>query len=406
MNAAKPRQIRSIEEYFSEITELVFPDSRGESVTLRDACGRVLATDVHSTVSIPGFDNSAMDGYAVRSAECSQVPVRLSVTDEVPAGSAYDPDLAPGGCVQIMTGAPMPTAADAVVPVEDTDRGGDVVTIAVAPRRGAHVRRAGEDLTPGVMLAQRGMVLTPGRVGLLAGAGLTRVQVRPRPRVAVAATGDELVPDGSPLNRGQIYESNSWVLAGSMRRDGAEVIRDNPVPDTASALARWLDERSGNADLLVLTGGASVGAYDVVRDVLVGAGGVFRHVRMQPGKPQGWALWNQTPVLALPGNPVSAAISYQMFIRPLLDRRLGREGLPWTVAVAGAHWSSPVGRRQLVPVVLRTDPTGVTVATPTHQRGSASHLVSALADADAIARVGEEVTAVHAGDRLEVQALS
>lgn len=412
------RELLSVEQYAAELLGLVEPDHRAEEVALAAAAGRVLAAAVRSAVDLPGFDNSAMDGYAVRFADVAAAPVRLAVVGDVPAGSAADPSVGPGACVRIMTGAPLPSFADTVVPVEDTDAGADVVEVRRAPARaGAHVRRAGDDITAGTTLAGPGAGLAPGLVGALAAAGVVGVRVRPRPVVAVCATGDELVSHGSALQRGQLYESNSLALAAALTRDGAEVRRAEPVGDRPGELAAWLDAvtapPAGTADaagagparpdLVVLTGGASVGAYDVVRDVLESAGGVFRHVRVQPGKPQGWARWAGVPVVSLPGNPLSAALSYEAFVRPLLDRLLGRTSPARLVAVAGVGWSSPVGRRQLLPVRLTTDPDGRLVASPAHARGSASHMVTSLATADGYAMVAEDVTEVAAGDRVEVR---
>ncbi len=396
------REVLIVEEYLDELLALVRPDARAEVVPLDAAYDRVLGTDIATPVSIPVFDNSAMDGYAVRWSDVS-APTSLRVVGEVPAGSGEDPAAGPGECVRIMTGAPLPSFADAVVPVEDTDGGLETVTVRVAPQRGAHVRRAGDDLAAGAVLARAGAVLSPALIGVLAASGITSVDVRPRPRVAVSATGDELVSDGTPLRRGQIYESNSLALAAALTRDGTEVLRGAPVADRAEALVGWLDEASAQADLIVLSGGVSVGAYDVVRDVLAAAGGTFRHVRMQPGKPQGWAVWSGTPVIALPGNPLSASLSYEMFVRPVLDRILGRPARPLVTGVAATGWTSPAGRRQLVPVVVSGGQDGRLYVRPSHARGSASHLVSSLAGADALAVVAEHVTSVCEGDLVTVR---
>lgn len=400
------RELLSVEQYQAELLRLVEPDVRVAELPLLQAVGRVLATKVASTVCIPVFDNSAMDGYAVRFADVAQAPTRLLVVGDVPAGSAADPCAGPGECVRIMTGAALPGFADTVVPVEDTEAAADGVVVLRAPARaGTHVRRAGEDIPAGAHLADAGAVVTPGLAGALAAVGITRAPVRPRPVVAVCATGDELVRDGSPLRRGQIYESNTATVAGTLARHGALVGRADQVGDRPQDLIDWLQAASRDCDLVVLTGGASVGAYDVVRDVLSErAHGVFRHVRVQPGKPQGWAVWpGGTPVVSLPGNPVSALLSCELFVLPMLDRILGREQRPWFTAVANSDWSSPQGRRQLLPVRLRTSPEGILLAEPAHALGSGSHLVTALAVADGYAMVAEETTAVAAGDRLAVR---
>lgn len=397
------RELLSVEEYIEELLRLVALDDRVESVPVADSLGRVMAQEVESSVSIPVFDNSAMDGYAVRWADVAAVPARLRVVGDVPAGSDADPEAAPGDCVRIMTGAALPTFADTVVPLEQTETvGGDVVVLEAPVRRGAHVRRAGEDVGRGAVVARAGTTITPGVAGAVAAVGMEQVGVRPFPVVSVCVTGDELVR-GGVLKRGQIYESNGIAVAGSLARLGATVDRTDLVGDRPEQLVDWLDAVAPTADLIVLTGGASVGAYDVVRDVIAGAGGVFRHVRIQPGKPQGWGLWGGKPVICLPGNPVSAVVSTEIFVRPMLDRILGRPGSSWHTGVAGSDWTSPSGRRQVLPVALRTDGSGRLVAVPSHAGGSGSHLVTSLAGADGYAMVPEETTAVHAGDLLSVR---
>lgn len=402
------RELLTVEQYLDELLALVRLDQEMVEVSLADAVGRVLARTATSPVSIPVFDNSAMDGYAVRFADVRVVPARLAVVGDVPAGSAADPAAGPGECVRIMTGAPLPGFADTVVPVEDTQAVGESILVGRVPARvGAHVRRAGEDIAAGAHLADPGTQVTPGLAGALAAAGMTRVPVRRPPVVAVCATGDELVRDGSALKRGQIYESNSVTVSGSLQRHGARVGRADLVGDSPEALIAWLDAAATDSDLVVLTGGASVGAYDVVRDVLSEhAHGVFRHVRVQPGKPQGWAVWpGGTPVVSLPGNPVSALLSCEVFVAPLLDTMLGRPPRPWLTAVAQSGWSSPAGRRQLVPVRLSTSTDGVLFAAPAHALGSGSHLVSALAVADGYAMVPEDATEVVPGERVPVRFL-
>lgn len=398
-----PRAKLSTAEYLEELLALVFPSPHTEQVSLDAAAGRVLAADVAARVPNPAFANSAMDGYAVRAADLATLPVRLRVVADIPAGSGADPVLDPGECARIMTGAPLPTSADTVVPVEDTDGRTEWVEVRAA-EAGRHVRHAGEDYPAGQVVATAGLRITPGVLGAIAAAGATTVIVRQPPTVAVCATGDELVADGRELARGQLYDSNSHVLAAALRRDGAQVIRGGPVPDRPEVLVEWLDEVASAADLIVVTGGASVGAYDVVRDLLSErADGVFRHVRVQPGKPQGWARWAGTPVIALPGNPLSASLCYEFFVRPVVERLLQVDGPAEFAAVASTDWGCPRGRMQLLPVRLSTSEDGRLLATPVHARGSASHLTSALGGADAIGIVAEEVDRVTAGDLLRVR---
>ncbi len=405
-----PRELLTLEQYRDEVLALVSP-LPSETVSLDDALGRVLREDVRSRGDVPAFANSAMDGYALRWSELDALPATLRVVGDVAAGSGDDPALPAGACVRIMTGAPVPTAADSVVQVELTDEGTETVTIHERPRQGqgAHVRQAGEDLAAGDLVLAAGTMLTARELSAIAAAGHAEVVVGRRPTIGLAATGDELVPPGGDLGRGQIYESNATHLAATITTHGGRPVRRGTIPDEIGAFVAAMDALCTDADLVVLTGGVSVGAYDVARIALGRhAGATFRHVRMQPGKPQGWARWRgRTPVLALPGNPVSAALSFEVFGRPLLDRLLGRLTRPGpSVAVAGAPWHSPGGRRQLLPVALTTDAEGRLVATPAHRRGSASHMVTSLAGADAIAFVAEDVEQVAAGDLVEIRSLS
>jgi len=398
------RPVLSVEQYLSELLGLVAP-LPAEPCPLDAALGRTLAAPVTSRGAVPAFANSAMDGFAVR-ADDLRAGALLREVAEVAAGSADDPRIRAGECVRIMTGAVVPTEADTVIQRELVTELPDGVRIDDVVALGANIRRAGEDLAPGQQVLATGHVLDPAAIGLVAACGWDEVRVARRPRVAVAATGDELVAPGGDLGRGQIFESNGHHLRASLTRDGADVIPLGVLPDDEDAFARGLEAVEG-ADLIVLAGGVSVGDHDVARIVLSErAGGQFRHVRMQPGKPQGFARWKGTPVVALPGNPMSAAISYELFVRTLLDQMVGRPDRPWRPAVAASGWRSPVGRRQLVPVVTAVSDAGVLTARPAHQRGSASHLVSALALADSLAMVAEDVPEVREGDRLLVRSLS
>ena len=306
-----------------------------------------------------------------------------------------------------MTGAPVPTDADTIVPIELTDGGHDSVTITGTVEPGQHLRGAGEDVRADDVVADAGVTVTARVLGTLAAAGTAAVSVRRRPVVAVAATGDELVAPGGALERGQIFESNGTHLAATLTELGVEVRGPVVLGDERAAFTSGLDELARGSDLIILTGGVSVGDFDVSRIVLQeSADGVFRHVRMQPGKPQGWARWHGVPVLAFPGNPVSTAISFEVFGRPVIDRLLGREAPGGaTLAVAGTGWRSPEGRRQFVPVRLTSDDEGRLVATPAHRRGSASHMATSLGGAHALAVVDEETDTVEPGDLVGVRSL-
>ena len=382
---------------------------------LAAALGRTLAVDLRSRTDIPVFDNSAMDGYAVRYADVAHAsperPVTLEVVADLPAGSAQDPPLAPGTAARIMTGAPVPADADAIVPVEHTDAGferadGTSVTITTAPRPAAHIRRTAEDLSAGDVVLTAGAVLSPRHLSAAAAAGHPTLTVHRTPRVAVLATGSELVPPGQPLGRGQIPESNSTLLAALMTEAGATVERAVTVADDDGALRDELDAVvAAGVDLVVLSGGVSVGAYDVTKAVLAPLGTVdFVSVAMQPGKPQAFGrLPGGTPVFGLPGNPVSACVSFEVFVRPALARLTGRTQLTRRMVSAQVSdgWRTPPGRQQYMPVVLDDGPDGLTVR-PATRGGSGSHLVGGLAAADGFAVVAADVTEVRRGDTVGV----
>ncbi|WOC13920.1 molybdopterin molybdotransferase MoeA [Gordonia sp. MP11Mi] len=378
-------------------------------VPLADAVGCVLAEDVVSRWPVPLFDNSAMDGYAVRGADAADGAV-LRVVADVPAGSALDPPIGAGEAVRIMTGAPMPSGADAVVPLEHTDLGTVItadptaaITITRAPARGAHIRRLGEDAPAGAVAVAAGTVLGPWQLSAIASAGHARVAVHRAPRVAVVSTGSELIdPSGTPA-RGQIPESNSILLAAAARSAGAEVVTVATIPDDESALAALLADVE--ADAVILSGGASVGAFDVVKAVLDGSGTIeFGPVAIQPGKPQGFGTDDAGRlVFALPGNPVSVAVSFEMFVRPALLATAGRTDIdrPRVTRAAATGWRCPAGRTQVLPAVIDTD-----TVRPATAGGSGSHLVTSLAVAQALAIIPADTDRVNEGDLVEVMVLS
>ncbi|HSP76494.1 MAG TPA: gephyrin-like molybdotransferase Glp [Cryobacterium sp.] len=404
-------------------------------VSLDAALGLVLAADVLSATDTPPFDNSAMDGYAVQRADLLQAsdehPVTLPVVADLAAGTSQNPLLVPGQVARIMTGAPIPDGADAVVPIEDTDQGTETVTIVRAPAAAAHIRRAGEDAHAGDIVLTRGSVLWPTRVAAAASAGTSSVRAHPAPRVAVISTGSELVTPGEPTRRGQIPDSNSYLLAAAVTAAGGVPIRLGAVPDDENTLRSLLASLAGTVDAIVLSGGVSVGAYDVVKAVLAPLGTVrFGPVKMQPGKPQGFGRWpaeaaadNPDPdadadadadnaaegplIFALPGNPVSAFVSFEVFVRPALRRLGGHTELfrPTISATAGDSWNSPPGRAQYMPVTLSGEGTR-SVVRRAAAGGSGSHLVAGLGQAVGLAIVPENVTRIADGDRVTVMLLS
>lgn len=393
--------MRSVEEHQRVVTDLITARP-AKTVPLAEAEGLVLAADVVAGLSLPGFDNSAMDGYAVMADDVAgasaEHPVKLPVAEDIPAGRTDALTLAPGTAHRIMTGAPLPTGADAVVPVEDTDGGTDTVDIRASAKPGRHIRRAGEDVTAGTAVLQAGQVVTPAALGLTAALGIAELTVRPRQRVLVMSTGAELVAAGTPLRPGQIYESNAVMLAAAVREAGGEVAAAVMTGDDVDEFRAALDAHAPDADLIITTGGVSAGAYEVVKDALGGQVD-FVKVAMQPGIPQGAGRVGGTPIVTLPGNPVSALVSFEVFVRPVLRAAMG---LPQAhrrrcEAVLVDACTSPPGKRQFRRGVL--DPVAGTV---TSYGPPASHHLRWLASANVLLEIPEDVTALPAGSVVNV----
>ncbi|WP_405068908.1 molybdopterin molybdotransferase MoeA [Kribbella sp. NBC_01510] len=375
---------------------------------LMEALGLVLCEDVVSGVSLPGFDNSAMDGYAVQAADLAGAsqdnPITLPVVGEFRAGRSEPIVVTPGTCVRIMTGAEMPRGADSVVPVEWTDGGTVNVRIAQQPALGASVRRSGEDVHAGDQVLDRDTVLGPRQIAVLAAVGRARVKARPRPRVVVVSTGAELREPGSRLGEGQIYDSNSYTMAACARDAGAVVYRVGIVDDDPKRIMDTLSDQLVRADLVITTGGVSMGAYDVVKEELSKLGTVdFPQVAMQPGKPQGFGVLgeDEVPIFTLPGNPVSAYVSFEVFVRPALRKLMGQ--MPYRrTTVRGVTldgFSSPAGRRQFVRAAARSGDEGWMASTV---GGHGSHLLGGLSRANALIVVPEDMTSVRVGDQVEL----
>src|SRR6195952_1029096 len=345
--------MKSVDTHLAEVLRAVAP-LPPLPLPLADAHGCVLAEDVTAAAPLPGFANAGRAGYAVRLADVAAAtdaaPVNLPVIGDIAAGDRGGMSIRPGFCARIMTGAPLPPGADAVVPVEWTDGGVSAVSIRQAPALGQHIRRAGEEAPVGATLLQAGTFLGAAQIALIAATNRSAVMCRPRPRVVVVSTGSELVETGEALGYGQIPDSNSHMLLAACREAGAQAYRVGVVPDDPAALLETLEDHLIRADLLLTTGGVSVGAYDVVKEVLGRLGTVtFDKVAMQPGMPQGFGTLGaeKVPIFTLPGNPVSAMVSFEVFIRPALRRMLGADVLlrPQVTAEATVTFSSPAGRR-------------------------------------------------------------
>ena len=375
---------------------------------LLEVMGLPIAEDIMAPLPLPAFDNSGMDGYAVVHrdvAEASeQRPVHLPVVGEIAAGAATIMAMSPGTAVRIMTGAPVPQGCDAVVPVEWTDGGTSTVVIEQAPEVGQHIRHAGEDVKLGDRLVSEGDLIGPRQIGLLASVGTARVASRPRPRVVVISTGDELREPGEQLGRDSIYDGNSFMLAASARAAGAIAYRVGIVRDDHEGFAEALSDQLVRADVVVTSGGVSKGAYDVVKEVLQEQGTVrFDDVAMQPGKPQGFGFVGEdsTPIFTLPGNPVSSYVSFEVFVLPALRKMMGRKVLsrPMMRATTSAPLRSFQGKRQYVRARYEVGREGATV---TPVGGHGSHLVGDLSEANSLVVLAEQQTTVAPGQPVPV----
>jgi molybdopterin molybdotransferase len=379
-----------------------------QDVVLDDALGRVVAADVASLTTLPPWDNSAMDGFAVRSADL-QDGVSLRVTGEVAAGAIARVRVESGTAVRILTGAPLPPGADAVVPVEDTDAEPGVADLPASVRitgsfaPGAHIRRAGSDLRAGQRLLNPGDVLSPAAIAVAAAGGHASIPVYGMPKVAILATGDELAPAGSTLGDAQIPDSNTPGLMAAARDAGAEVRSLGIAQDTFESVRDALTKGLAWADVIVASGGVSVGAHDVVKDAFAAVGRIdLWRIAVQPGKPLAFGRSDRTLLFGLPGNPVSSLVTFELFVRPVIRRLAGHEDLIGREIVR-ATLADPVrkapGRRGFIRVRLtrdgdkwRADLAG----------GQESHMLAALAAADGLAIIPESMDEAPAGTEVEV----
>lgn len=421
----------SVEQHLDRVLRWL-PRTESETVSLAVACERTTAKDIRATFDLPPWDNSAMDGYAVRAEDTkgavTDSPLKLTVKEEVRAGAAASVTLSPGEAAAITTGAPIPQGATAVVPIEDVlgfdparpsagAEAPDSICVTTPASRGRHIRRRGEDIQTSDIVLTAGTRLLAHHIGAAAAVGAAEVIVSARPRVAVIATGDELVEPGTALTHGKIPDSNSHLVANQVRAAGGDVVLRTRVSDDPDQLRRVLAETAEYTDAVVLTGGASVGAHDVSRLVLAPlspAGGSptahhpshhgpdvsFVQVQMQPGKPQGFGLLEDgRPAWILPGNPVSVLVSTALFVNPGIAAMQGRTNHRpvWRETSVATMWTSRPGRTQYIPVRLETSG-GREFVRPAHDRGSGSHLAARLGLATGLVKVGAETVEVHPGD--------
>lgn len=379
------------------------------ALPLADSHGCVLAEDVVAAWPLPSFDNSSMDGYAVLAADVAgateTTPVTLTVIDDVPAGSRADIPVTNGSAVRIMTGAPIPAGTECIVPVEMTDGGVENVQIRGSVDVGAYIRRAGEDVIVGDTVVKAGTLLSARHLAVIAAVGKGHLVVHPRPRVAVLSTGSELVEPGTSLTKGMISDSNSFLLVAAANEAGAQAYRVPPVKDDAQAFAAAISDQLHRADLILTSGGVSMGAYDTVKEVFTEMGTVdFTKVAMHPGMPQGHGFVGESegehiPVITLPGNPVSSFISFQNFVRPVINKLRGLPGhdRPRIAAEITKSMDSPHNKRQFARGRFladgRVEPVG---------GGQGSHVIGGLAQSDCLIVVPEGVAQINAGDTVDV----
>ncbi len=379
-----------------------------EPVELAAALGRVLAEPVTSADDVPGFDNSAMDGYALRAADTTAPangePVRLALVGESRAGHPAARELGRGEAIAISTGAAIPAGADAVIRVEETEREGELVAVGVAVDPGNDIRRRGEDIVAGATVLEPGTELGPAELGVLSSIGRAEVACTRRPRVSVLTTGDELQEPGEPLRPGAIRNSNAHSVAALVERAGGELVEATIVADDRAATEAAL-ERALGGDLVVVCGGVSVGEHDHVRPALeaLGVEQVFWGVALRPGKPTYFGTHETALVFGLPGNPVSAMVTFALFVRPAIRALLGAEVAPRrATAILTTDYRKRPGRAHMVRCRLEAGDEGWR-ATPTGAQGS--HVLTSMLGADALAILPTESNGVSAGDRVEIELL-
>lgn len=408
--ASVPDGLITVEDHLERILRGLGPLEAYDQPVV-ESLGLPIHENFIAPIDLPRFDNSAMDGYAVRSADISAAsraaPTTLPVVGEIVAGGAKPFAISEGTAVKIMTGAPVPRGADAVVPYEHTDRGSARVDVYKPAPVGVNIRTQGSDVQAGDLVLPAGSVLGPREIGLLASLGASRVRARPRPRIVVLSTGNELREPGAHLEYDSIFDGNSYMLAAAARAAGAIAYRVGAIPDDPRAFRDTLAEQLVRADLVVTSGGVSEGDKDIVKQTLPALGTVqFDKVAMQPGKPQGFGLVfeEQTPIITLPGNPVSAYVSFEVFVLPAIRRLMGRTPYrrPMVHAVLASDIESKPGVRQYVRGFFEVTHRGAKV---TPVQGHESHRIGALAQSNALIVVGEDETALNMGDTVRTLVL-
>jgi molybdopterin molybdotransferase len=392
----------ALERILAEVKPVV----GSETVAVRSALGRVLAADVESRIDVPSHTNSAMDGYAVIGADLpADAGTRLEVIGTSAAGRPFGGQVAPGQCVRIMTGAPMPAGADTVVMQENVTRDGDTAIIGAGQKPGQHVRQAGEDIAAGSVALRAGTLLMPAQIGILGSLGVGEVSVRRRPRVAFFSTGDELRSVGEPLGEGQIYDSNRYTIHGMLTRLGVEVFDMGIVRDERDAVEQAFAKAADAADAIVTSGGVSVGDADYVTETLERAGTVgFWKVAIKPGRPLAFGRIGNALFFGLPGNPNSVMATFYQLVQPALQALAGMPdpSPPLTIpAVSASALRKKPGRTEFQRGVLSRGDDGRLVVHKTGQQGSG--VLSSMAAANCFIVLPEDAGPVSVGDEVIVQ---
>lgn len=380
-----------------------------EKVDIKEALGRVIAEDVYARRNIPPWDNSAMDGYAVRvddvEGASKENPAVLKVIESLPAGYISENRLNPGEAIKIMTGAPMPNGADAVVMAEYTEKDGGKVRIFKRPEKGDHIRRAGEDVKDGQLVIKKGQLIRPSEIGMLASMARSIVSVYQRPRVAILATGDELVDLDEEICGAKIINSNTYAVGAQIQECGALPILLGIARDRQDELEEKL-RLSMNADIIITSGGVSVGDYDHVKDVVKGLGGDLRlwKVAIKPGKPLAFSVLNGRPMFGLPGNPVASMVTFEIFVRPAILKMMGHKKIfrPIIDATIKNDLKKKEQRRHFIRASVQSDVDGYAVETTGDQ---GSHMMTSMTKANGLIIFHENETSIKAGDKVKVMLL-
>lgn len=393
---------------FKEAREKVLAEAKSlpaESCALSDLTGRMLAQDISSAFDIPPRDNSAMDGFAVRFEDIQSIPANLEVIEDVPAGTVAKKTVGAGQAIRIMTGAQIPDGADCVVPVENTEiqNSKSQILLQLPVKPGEHIRRRGEDVKAGEVLMKKGTRLRPQEVGLIASLGMTGALVSRKPIVGILSSGNEIVQPGGRLGPGQIYDANRYGVAAQARSVNAEVRDYGIVEDDLGKITATLEEAADECDLILTSGGVSVGDYDLMKQALSKLGGMnFWQVAQKPGKPMAFGHIRGRPVLGLPGNPVSSMVIFDQYVRPMLLKMQGATSIfrEQLTAVSDQEIAKQAGRREFMRAAVEWRD-GQCHARLTGPQGSG--ILTSMVKADGLVILPEEAAHVMPGNTVRVE---